>query len=507
MKEGYMKNSSLTALAVAAGMLLGAGSAFAADLGGNCCADLEERVAELEATSAKKGTRKTSLEIYGIVNQAITGWDDGSRSNATLGYGNHNLQTRFGFRGNAKISPEYSAGYSLLIDWADKARTSTFSQTQDIGSSRGNPAVSTRTDDPLIRLRDANWWLESSRLGRVTVGRITAEGATGSPDIAGIAHAVGDDVSCNGGGLSFRKNDGTLTGSLGSYGSGGCAGPWANRVQGIKYTSPTFAGFQFVGSVAGNIDEQRNNLDTTAKNRAEAGRELDATLRYAGEHQGFRIAANLGYQFDGFNRDLASGGAGYSNGDVFFPTGSADNAQGSNSSGRTRTWNLGLGLLHVATGLFAQGEYSAVNYNFENPETGILEGGRDARRWHIAAGVVRNWFGLGNTALYGEYMRESNFAFAQAPFTIGGCTGNPVTYGVGCSFGPTSLTNIHATATRSGITSGDSVRTWGLGVNQAIDAAAMDLYLNYRNHELTDPNLSVGTKSLSIVTTGARIRF
>ena len=27
----------------------------AADLGGNCCADLEERVAELEATTARKG--------------------------------------------------------------------------------------------------------------------------------------------------------------------------------------------------------------------------------------------------------------------------------------------------------------------------------------------------------------------------------------------------------------------------------------------------------------------
>ncbi len=54
-----MKKYSLSAL-VAAGLLAGglATSANAADLGGNCCADLEERVAELEATTARKGNRK-----------------------------------------------------------------------------------------------------------------------------------------------------------------------------------------------------------------------------------------------------------------------------------------------------------------------------------------------------------------------------------------------------------------------------------------------------------------
>jgi hypothetical protein len=33
-------------------------TASAADLGGNCCADLEERVAELEATTVRKGNRR-----------------------------------------------------------------------------------------------------------------------------------------------------------------------------------------------------------------------------------------------------------------------------------------------------------------------------------------------------------------------------------------------------------------------------------------------------------------
>ena len=45
-------------------------SATAADLGGDCCADLEERVAELEATTVRKGNKKVSVTLYGQVNRA-----------------------------------------------------------------------------------------------------------------------------------------------------------------------------------------------------------------------------------------------------------------------------------------------------------------------------------------------------------------------------------------------------------------------------------------------------
>lgn len=51
-------------LALLAALGLFAGSpASAADLGGDCCADLEERIAELEATTVRKGNRKVKLEI------------------------------------------------------------------------------------------------------------------------------------------------------------------------------------------------------------------------------------------------------------------------------------------------------------------------------------------------------------------------------------------------------------------------------------------------------------
>ena len=57
-------------------------SAQAADLGGDCCADLEERVAVLEATTARKGNRKVSLTVSGWMNQALLVWDDGHDSDA-----------------------------------------------------------------------------------------------------------------------------------------------------------------------------------------------------------------------------------------------------------------------------------------------------------------------------------------------------------------------------------------------------------------------------------------
>ncbi|MFP4539232.1 MAG: hypothetical protein ACLFPA_13140, partial [Dichotomicrobium sp.] len=80
MIGGLMKTTSRFALAAAAGLFVGAMAftpAKAADLGGDCCADLEERVAELEATTVRKGNRVVSVQLYGQVNRALMFWDDG----------------------------------------------------------------------------------------------------------------------------------------------------------------------------------------------------------------------------------------------------------------------------------------------------------------------------------------------------------------------------------------------------------------------------------------------
>ena len=49
---------------------LGVGTAKAADLGGDCCADLEDRITQLEATTVQKGNKKVTVTLYGRVNRS-----------------------------------------------------------------------------------------------------------------------------------------------------------------------------------------------------------------------------------------------------------------------------------------------------------------------------------------------------------------------------------------------------------------------------------------------------
>src|SRR6185312_7449557 len=137
-------------------------SAKAADLGGVCCADLEERVAELEATTARKGNRRMSLTVSGQVTRSILYWNDGDQSGTYAGLDNHNQSTRFVFSGSAKISPNVTAGFEFMTEWSGGARTSTVDQN----SPDGNGA-SLIAGDGTLNVRTANWWLEDKTFGRV----------------------------------------------------------------------------------------------------------------------------------------------------------------------------------------------------------------------------------------------------------------------------------------------------------------------------------------------------
>jgi hypothetical protein len=100
-------------VAAGAALLIGAHApAKAADLGGDCCSDLEDRVAELEATTVRKGNKKVSVTLYGQVNKAVLWWDDHVESN-TYSVDNNYESSRFGFKGSAKITGDWSAGYRL----------------------------------------------------------------------------------------------------------------------------------------------------------------------------------------------------------------------------------------------------------------------------------------------------------------------------------------------------------------------------------------------------------
>jgi len=116
--------------------------------------------------------------------------------------------------------------------------------------------------------------------------------------------------------------------------------------------------------------------------------------------------------------------------------------------------NIGLSasLLHVPSGLFAQGSW--IRFERPNQVTEVTKTD-DGTLWHIQAGIAKNWFGMGNTALYGEYAKGTDL---QGTFS------NSI-----------SLQDANAT---------NEYTMWGLGIVQNIDAASMELYVGYRRHSL-----------------------
>jgi Gram-negative porin len=452
MIGGFMKSTSSLALTIAAGLAMST-NAFAADLGGNCCADLEERVAELEATTARKGNRKVSLTISGQVNRTIMYWNDGGRSNTYFGLDNTNSSTRFGLAGNATINSEWKAGFSIVLDQADKARSVSVTQVNEDGGARDNANVNA---DPIVRLRDANWWIESSRLGRLTMGRLTTSGPTGTVDLGGVGVVATAGEGCIGTSMRFRDSTGSLTAaSIGTF-SMGCAHP-TFRAEGIKYTSPTFAGFTFNASIGEAAKVETSDVILGVVSPVAIGQNYGADLRYAGEFNGLRIAATLGYERSDRNND-----------------------DGVSADSIYTSWGAALSLFHVPTGLFVQADYIKADADsVNNALAGVpVTGSGDADRWHIQGGVRRNWFGIGDTSLYAEFGRSNGWATVQQA------------------------------AIPAARLSGDNLKIWGLGVVQNVDAAAMELYLGYRNYS-TDFLDTVNGKhrDIDILAAGARIKF
>lgn len=169
-------------------------SALAADMGGACCADLEERVAELEATVARKGNRKVSLVISGQVSRSVLWFDGGD---ATL-LDNPNSQSRFRMVGQASINKRMTAGYVI-----------------EIGLNEAS--------DEQLKIRKSAVWLEGPA-GRITVGQYSLAG-DGAAEVDLSATAVASTL------LSLQPISG-----ISPFDSG--------RDQVVRYDTPILAGFR-----------------------------------------------------------------------------------------------------------------------------------------------------------------------------------------------------------------------------------------------------------------------
>lgn len=229
IKEMKTKLSGfVSALALTIASIAGTSGANAADFGGDCCADLEERIAELEATTVRKGNRKVSLTVTGHIHQAILFWDDGEESNAYV-VDNQNDQSFFAFAGDARINSDWSAGFNIVVRLQDALSGEVSADDDD-------------TDlDPFI-LREANWFIESKTYGRVTTGFAPRVSDTAPErDLSGTNLAAYSGVQDIGGGFALRRSgDGTALGvSFGDLISH-LNGDTGNIV---RYDTPEFGGF------------------------------------------------------------------------------------------------------------------------------------------------------------------------------------------------------------------------------------------------------------------------
>jgi predicted porin len=415
--------------------------AQAADLGGDCCADLEERVAELEATTARKGNRKVSLTVYGQVNEMVLFWDDGGMSDVYQ-VTNDTSRTRFGFRGSAKIDSDWSAGYTIEIG-IRTANSGGVSQFADVSGPVGDNAagddVGGGTD-----LRHAYWWIDSKSLGRLTVGQTdTPTSSTFTLTLANIPHLEADPTGVGGNNFRIRDGSGDLTTFYWQNLMHPNQGSLSRRNQ-VLYTSPEFAGFQ--------VKAGWGEADYWA-----------VSLQYAGEFSGFRVAAKVAYA------DIGDAGFALGTTDQTFTTGCILETDPLGDTDHRQVdcnhWVVGASLMHVPTGLFVSGGY--VDFTDNNRPAGIQD---SDQAWYVQGGLEQKFFALGKTTLYGEYGEQENGLINA----LAGTTGSTMSF-------------------------------WGVGLVQSIDAAAMDMYLFYRN--LSSEIESADFQDLTIVGAGAIIRF
>nr|WP_291003655.1 porin [Hyphomicrobium sp.] len=454
-------------------MLAGAPSATAADLGSACCADLDARIAKLEEMVAHRGNDKVSLEVYGLVNQALLGWYDGKEADV-YEVTNDNQRTRIGFKGKAKIGKAWEAGYRIEVG-IRSANSKRVNQLNFKGDD--NP------DDVGFDLRDAYWYLKEKHRGAVIVGitnaaidKITEINLTQTESFAKYS-----DVEDTGLGMLLRSAvNGRLTDSGISWrrligDSGDQPGEGERGFNIVKYESPALHGFFLSASLG-------------------AAEFWDVALRYKGEFGDFKLEAGVGYL------ELLEGAqitvcAAAQDDEVLF--GGIIEQETSDC----RSYGGSFSVLHEKSGLFLNFGTGLKVDDFIRDTTRFSGTDVDEEQffWAAQGGIEKKFFDLGKTTIYGEY------------YNYDGGGGTRRTVRAGDALNPTGVGNWAEWYT--------DVDLWGVGLAQGIDRAAMLLYLSYRHVEgelqlrqlngavANGPIADAPIDDLDLLMTGAMIKF
>ncbi len=445
MTGGFPKSASALAIAAAAGLLISTATlaptaARSADLGGDCCADLEERVAQLEATSVKKGNKKVSLTLSGRVHANIMYWNDNSSLNFPNEVGtefDHNSDVYFGntggsgtnivLNGSGRVTADLSAGFLMTLAYD-------FAGTNDqIGHQKG-PALTSDT---------TYVFLSSKTLGELRLGNMPSASDNAAYLNFGAATVGGLEGSRFVGNFRLRDTTGRLTDVTYSQ----ILNEWTdNNENRLMYISPNLGGFKLYADVGG---------DDTAS----------AALAWVGRVGTVNLEAGVGYQtssrIDGVNHQTQNGAS-----TAFRPLTDLNNSTLRVLSTSGSVWDTN-------SGLFLSAEYGRAY--------AAIAGRQDITNWFVEGGWQKNVSGLGLTSLYAQYNKQYN-----------------------------------------GLRNDTSGHLFGVGIDQAIDSAASNIYLHYQRDTFeTDgvvtnatPDVSAGGANRAVngqaidsVTGGMIIRF
>ncbi len=155
------------------------------------CDAIDERVAELEASTARKGNSKVSVSFRLDQSHGLF-WDDGAERDVYV-VDNVSSRSRLNFDGAVQIARGWSAGYLLSFGLDDTA-SNDVSQLSAHGENQ-------------IELRHSAWWLRNSQLGTVTVGHTsTATDNIILKDVGGIMPGAAN-IATIGGSFMLRRAD------------------------------------------------------------------------------------------------------------------------------------------------------------------------------------------------------------------------------------------------------------------------------------------------------------
>jgi predicted porin len=334
-------------------LLLAHGTARAADFGGSCCADLEERIAELEATTVRKGNRKVRLEIGGQVNKALYYYDAdafGLGSDTRI-IENGNEETRLRFEGVAQLRPGWFAGFVVELGQGQTGLEANF--------NLGGADIDVGTDNA-VYTRQSYAYVTAEGFGTVSVGLQSM--ATDDLSQQSVANTTAFAKR-----LTAQPIGGISLSFLGVDVASIPLEPFNGRkANSVKYATPTFGGFAVTAAWASDDDA------------------WDVALTYAGEFAGFKVVGAAGY-YDDKQNDIVE---------------ALDSIVPLDVSSTTITVNGGI--RHIDTGLFVQGTWARLDVD------NLIE--TDA--YHVQAGIERKWLDIGATTIFGEYAEWSDIDFS-----------------------------------------------------------------------------------------------